>query len=121
MLWGAVKGWHLCNSEKSITGDSILNVPCLNNIFMVLLISALANIGATKPVFLDSGSHRRGGIRACVSMVCYHWIVHKLNSSKKSILFVSNSNLCRAILPNIPLGLDIFLCFVSNARLRGGT
>ena len=38
-----------------------LVVPCLDNIFMVLLISALANIGATKPIFLDSGSPRRGG------------------------------------------------------------
>ena len=30
--------------------------PCLDSIFMVLLISALANIGAMKPIFLDSGS-----------------------------------------------------------------
>ena len=28
---------------------------------MVLLISALAKIGATKPIFLDSGSPRGGG------------------------------------------------------------
>ena len=28
-----------------------LVTPCLDNIFMVLLISALAKIGATKPVF----------------------------------------------------------------------
>ena len=33
-----------------------LVVPCFDNIFMVLLISALATIGATKPIFLDSGS-----------------------------------------------------------------
>ena len=35
-----------------------LVVPCLDHIFkfMVLLISALATIGATKPIFLDSGS-----------------------------------------------------------------
>ena len=38
-----------------------LVVPCLDNIFMVLLISALATIGATKPIFLDSGSPRGGG------------------------------------------------------------
>jgi len=40
-----------------------LVVPCLDNIFMVLLISALGNfnIGATKPIFLDSGSPRGGG------------------------------------------------------------
>ena len=31
-----------------------LVVPCLDNIFMVLLISALAKIGVTKPIFLDS-------------------------------------------------------------------
>ena len=41
-----------------------LDVPCLDNIFMVLLISALAKIGATKPIFLDSGSPRGGG--SCV-------------------------------------------------------
>ena len=40
-----------------------LVVPCLDNIFMVLLISALGNfkIGAMKPIFLDSGSPRGGG------------------------------------------------------------
>ena len=38
-----------------------LDVPCLANIFMVLLISALAKIGAMKPIFLDSGSPRGGG------------------------------------------------------------
>ena len=53
---------------------------------MVLLIFALGNIkiGATKPIFLDSGSPRgEGGVRACVGMVCYYCIVHILNSSKK--------------------------------------
>ena len=41
-----------------------LVVPCFNrNICMVLLISALGNfkIGATKPIFLDSGSPRGEG------------------------------------------------------------
>ena len=33
-----------------------LVVPCLDNIFMVLLISELAKIGVMKPIFLDSGS-----------------------------------------------------------------
>ena len=62
-----------------------LVVPCLDNTFMVLLISELAKIGATKPIFLDSGSPRGGGggVRVCVGMVCYHCIVHILNSSKK--------------------------------------
>ena len=44
-----------------------LVVPCLDNKYMVLLIFALGNfkIGATKPIFLDSGSHRgKGG--SCV-------------------------------------------------------
>ena len=61
-----------------------LVVPCLDNIFMVLLISALATIGATKPIFLDSGSprgRRVGNVHACMGMVCYHCIVHVLNSS----------------------------------------
>ena len=45
-----------------------LVVPCLDNIFMVLLISALGNfkVGATKPMFLDSGSPRGGGGSSCV-------------------------------------------------------
>ena len=40
-----------------------LVVPCLHNIFMVLLIFALGNfnIGATKPIFLDFGSSRGDG------------------------------------------------------------
>ena len=40
-----------------------LVVPCLHNMFMVLLIFALGifNIGAKKPIFFDSGSLRRGG------------------------------------------------------------
>ena len=50
-----------------------LVVPCLDNIFMVLLISALATIGATKPIFLDSGGR---GVCACVA-----WFVISLHSS----------------------------------------
>ena len=40
-----------------------LVVPCLDNIFMVLLIFAQGNfkIGATKPIFLDSGTPRGEG------------------------------------------------------------
>ena len=60
-----------------------LVAPCLDNIFMALLISELAKIGATKPIFLDSGSPRGEGVRACVGMVFYHCIVHILNASKK--------------------------------------
>ena len=53
-----------------------LVVPCLHNMFMVLLIFALGNfnIDATKPIFLDFGSPRgrwpSGGGCACVGMVC---------------------------------------------------
>jgi len=67
-----------------------LVVTCLDNIFMVLLISALAKIDATKPIFLDSGSPRGGGggVRACVGMVCYHCIVHIRNSSKILLYFL---------------------------------
>ena len=48
----------------------------INNIFMVLLISALTTIGATKPMFVDSGSPKGGkgeGVydHVCVGMVCY--------------------------------------------------
>ena len=71
-----------------------LVVPCLDNIFMVLLIFALGNfkIGATKPSFLDSGP--RGGVHACVGMVCYHCIVHILNSSKKNLFSLSLTVIC---------------------------
>ena len=66
------------------------------------------------PSFLDSGSPKGEGeaVHVCVGMVCNHFIVHILNSSKNSIFFVSNSDLCRAMLPNYLE--DIFLCFVPN-------
>ena len=38
-----------------------LLVPCVDNIFMVLLICALAKVGAMKPTFLKSSSSRGGG------------------------------------------------------------
>ena len=62
-----------------------LIVPCLHNMFMVLLIFALGNfkIGVTKPIFFILVPSRGEGVRACVGMVCYHCIVHILNSSKK--------------------------------------
>ena len=92
-----------------------LVVLCLHmhNMFMVLLIFALGNfkIGATKPMFLDSGSPRgEGGVRVCVGMICYHCIDHILNSSKKPIFFVSNSDLCRAMLPNYLRTYSSALC-----------
>ena len=43
-----------------------LVVPCLDTIFMVLLISALATIGAMKPMFLDSGSLLGGSGGSCM-------------------------------------------------------
>ena len=45
-----------------------LVVPCLRNMFMVLLIFALGNfkIGVTKPIFLDFGSPRGGEGGSCV-------------------------------------------------------
>ena len=61
-----------------------LVVPCLVNIFMVLLISALGNFnfGPRKPILLDSGILGEG-VCTCLGMVCYHCTVHILNSSKK--------------------------------------
>ena len=83
-----------------------LVVPCLYDMFMVLLIFALGNfkIGATKPIFLDSGSPRGRGVRACVGMVCYHCIVHV------PIFFFSTSDLCRAMLPNYLRTYSSALC-----------
>ena len=45
-----------------------------------------------------------------MGMVCYHRIVHILNSSKNSIFFVSNSDLCRAMLPNYLRTYSSALC-----------
>ena len=74
-----------------------LVVPCLDNIFMVLLISALAKMLRRDLFFLFWFPQGEGVVRACMGMVCFHWIVHVLNSSKNSIFFVSNSDLCRAM------------------------
>ena len=61
------------------------------------MISELAKIDATKPIFWI--------------LVCYHCIVHILNSSKKnSIFFVSNSDLCSAMLPNYLRTYSSALC-----------
>ena len=65
---------------------------------MVLLISEVAKIGATKPVFLDSGSPRGGGFMH-VGKVCFEYIVYILKSNKNSIFFALNSDLCIAVLP----------------------
>ena len=79
---------------------------------MVLLISALAKVGPPKPFSLDSAYPRgrgRGGF-----MHVWPWfviiIIHILNSSKNSIFFVSNSNLCRAMLPNYLRTYSSALC-----------
>ena len=48
-------------------------VPCLDNIFMVLLISALASFGVMKPIFLDSDSPRGEGVGG--SCVCGHGLL----------------------------------------------
>ena len=95
-----------------------LVVPCLHNIFMVLLIFALGNfkIGATKPIFWILVPLGGRGVRACMGMVCYHCIVHILNSSKNSIFFVSNSDLCRAMLPDCLGTLSSTLCQISALK-----
>ena len=54
-------------------------MPCLDNIFMVLLISALAKIGATKPIFLDSGSpiaRGEGVVRVWARFVINIYFIH---------------------------------------------
>ena len=69
-----------------------LVVPCLHNMFMVLLIFALENfqIGATKSIFLDYDSPSPGGgggggkgFMGAWALFCNHCIDHILNSSKK--------------------------------------
>ena len=53
-----------------------LVVPCLHNMFMVLLIFALGNfkIGVMKPIFLDSDSPRGGKPRGVFVRV-WAWFV----------------------------------------------
>ena len=66
--------------------------------FMVLLTFALGNItiGATKPIFLDSGSPRgRGGCACMVMFVIIVQFIFQIQV-KNSIFFVSNSDLCGA-------------------------
>ena len=93
-----------------------LVVPCLDNIFMVLLISALATIGATKPIFLASGFPRgeRGSCMRGHGLLSLHSLnfMYILNSSKNSVFFVSNynSDLCRAMLPNYLRTYSSALC-----------
>ena len=69
-----------------------LVAPCLDNIFVVLLMSELAKIGAMEPALRG-----RGFMHAWAWFVI---IVQILNSSKNSIFFVSDIDLCRAMLPN---------------------
>ena len=84
-----------------------LVVPCLDNIYMYGFADLwTCKNWCTKPIHLDSGSPRRGGgVR-----VCYHCIVHILNSRKSSVFFVSNSDLCRAMLPNYLRTYSSALC-----------
>ena len=56
-----------------------LVVPSLDNIFTVLLISEVVKIGATKPIFLDSGSPIEGG----GSCVCRHGLLSLYSSYTK--------------------------------------
>ena len=73
-------GYFKCTILFNICTISFLSyydIGCTGR-FMVLLHFALGNIniGATKPIFLDSGSPReQGGVHACMGMVCYIIIV----------------------------------------------
>ena len=64
--------FNICTISFKFYLIMTLVVPCFDNIsiIMVLLISALATIGATKPIFLDSGL-LEGGVHvwACIWFV----------------------------------------------------
>ena len=51
----------------------------------------------------------RGGC-ACMGMVCHHCIIHILNSSKKLYFLCTDSDLCRAMLPNYLRTYSSALC-----------
>ena len=94
----------------------------LHNMFMALLIFALGNfnIGATKPIFLDSGSPRGGsgeGVRACVTghgLLSLYSSYTKFKLVRKPIFFVSNIDLCRAMLPNYLKTYSSGLCQIKT-------
>ena len=57
------------SSINSYVGNKTAYFNTHYSMFMILLIPALATIGVTKPIFLDSGSPRGGrGVRACTML-----------------------------------------------------
>ena len=88
-------------------------VPCLDNIFMVLLISELAKVGMTKPIFLGSGSPGWEGGGSCV---CWHGLLSLYSSYTKFKGKTLFSLSLTAIVQSYAAKLleDIFFCFVPN-------
>ena len=85
-----------------------LVVPCLDKIFMVCWSLHLQWL-VWWNLFFWILAPLGGGV-VCVGMVCYHCIVYRLNSRKNSIFFVSNRDLCRAMLPNYLRTYSFALC-----------
>ena len=84
-----------------------LVVPYLHNLFMVLLIFSQGNfkICVKKPIFFGFWFPQEGGgICACVGMVCYHCIVHILNSSKKHFFFLTLTAICAKLCCQTTIG-----------------
>ena len=76
--------FNICTIAFYLIMTLVNVVPCLHNMFMVLLIFALGNfnIGATKPIFLDSGS-ARGGLEGRGSCVRGHGLLSLYSSYTK--------------------------------------
>ena len=91
---------------------------------MVLLISALVTIGVTKSIFWILVPLRgRAGVGSCVrghGLLSVHSLYTiDLLISTNSIFFVSNSNLCRAMLPNYLRTYSSALCQIRVALREG--
>ena len=93
--------------------------PCLDNIY-IYGFADLCNcnnwcnetIGAMKPIFLDSGSPRGGG-GLCMRGHGLLSLYSSYTKFKEKILFslsLSNSNLCRVMLPNYLRTYSSALC-----------
>ena len=97
----------------------VIPYACLDIIFKVLPISELAKIGVTKPIFLDfeSGGRREGSCLRGHGLLSLYSSYTKF-TGKNSIFFVSNSNLCRAMLPNYLRTLSSALCQIRALERR---
>ena len=90
---------------------TLVVLPCLDNIFMVCWSLNLTKLVWQNLFFLILVPLGGRGVRVCTGMVCYHCIVHILNSSKKTLFSLSLTAICAALmLPNYLRTYSSALC-----------